>query len=80
MPPYSSSINNADGKWNVKSSLADRKPNGTKRTLKRVKVKMESEHKQNHQQKKKNEVVKLMNINRFISEEFTETAYANRII
>lgn len=41
---------------------------------------MKSEHKQNHQQQKKNEVVKLMNINRFISEEFCETAYANRII
>lgn len=66
---------------NVKGSLADRKQNGTKRTLERVKVKVESEHKQNRQQnEKKTEVVKLMNINRFISQEFSETAYANRII
>lgn len=66
---------------NVKGSLADRKQNGTKRTLERVKVKVESEHKQNRQQnEKKTQVVKLMNINRFISQEFTETAYANRII
>lgn len=65
---------------NVKGSLADRKQNGTKRTLERVKVNVESEHKQNRQQNEKIEVVKLMNINRFISQEFTETAYANRII
>lgn len=66
---------------NVKGSLADRKRNDTKRTLERVKVKVESEHKQNRQQnEKKTQVVKLMNINRFISQEFTETAYANRII
>lgn len=65
---------------NVKGSLADRKQNGTKRTLERVKVKVESAHKQNRQQNEKTEVVKLMNINRFISQEFTETAYANRII
>lgn len=66
---------------NVKGSLADRKQNGTKRTLERVKVNVESEHKQNRQQnEKKTEVVKLMNINRFISQEFSETAYANRII
>lgn len=65
---------------NVKGSLADRKQNGTKRTLERVKVNVESEHKQNRQQNEKIEVVKLMNINRFISQEFSETAYANRII
>lgn len=65
---------------NVKGSLADQKQNGTKRTLERVKVKVESAHKQNRQQNEKTEVVKLMNINRFISQEFTETAYANRII
>lgn len=65
---------------NVKGSLADRKQNGTKRTLERVKVNVESAHKQNRQQNEKTEVVKLMNINRFISQEFSETAYANRII
>lgn len=65
---------------NVKGSLADRKQNGTKRALERVKVNVESEHKQNRQQNEKTEVVKLMNINRFISQEFSETAYANRII
>lgn len=65
---------------NVKGSLADRKQNGTKRTLERVKVNVESEHKQNRQQNEKTEVVKLMNINRFISQKFSEPAYANRII